>query len=232
MKQTLIAQLILFMMLFGCDSRNHVVKQASKKQHSSMLTQVISNEDFKIKVNIHNDDLSVEIIHGKKKNNIELANDYGKLTFTSALSIVAYSAEQIHLAKYLICKREFLIFPFEDWNGNLIFYKIPLKQSSTNSQIHPLFVLNKGHCLFNEKSNILLASQQDIKEYIIAERSIYLTALTLYDFSGNEKSEEIRFQTAKQLNLPENASPKQVKQELLSIMSDFYDTTDFNVFFR
>ena len=232
MKQTLIVQLILFLMLFGCDSRNHVVKQASKKQRSSMLTQVISNGDFKIKVNIQNDDLSVEIIHGKRKNNIKLANDYGKLTFTSALSIVAYNSDQIHRAKYLFCKQEFLIFPFEDWNGNLIFYKIPLKQSSTNSQIHPLFVLNKGHCLFNEKSNILLANQQDMKEYIIAERSIYLTTMTIFDFGSNEKSEEIRFQTAKQLNLPEDASPKQVKQEFLRIMSDFYDTTDFNVFFR
>jgi len=232
MKQTLIVQLILFLMLFGCDSRNHVVKQASKKQRSSMLTQVISNGDFKIKVNIQNDDLSVEIIHGKKKNNIKLANDYGKLTFTSALSIVAYNSDQIHRAKYLFYEQEFLIFPFEDWNGNLIFYKIPLKQSSTNSQIHPLFVLNKGHCLFNEKSNILLANQQDMKEYIIAERSIYLTTMTIFDFGSNEKSEEIRFQTAKQLNLPEDASPKQVKQEFLRIMSDFYDTTDFNVFFR
>ncbi|MFM7007583.1 MAG: hypothetical protein ACKOWX_10055 [Flavobacteriales bacterium] len=232
MKQTIIVQIILFMTLFGCDSRNHVVKQASKKQHSSMLTQVIANEGFNIKVNVQNDDLSVEIIHGKKKNNIKLANNYGKLTFTSALSIVAYSGEQIHHRKYLFCKRKFLIFPFEDWNGNLIFYKIPLKHSSTNSQIHPLFVLNKGHCLFNERSNILLASQQDMKEYIIAERSIYMTTLTLFDFGSNEKSDTIVFQTAKQLNLPEDASPKQVKQELLNLMSDFCGPTDFNAFFR
>lgn len=232
MKQTLIIPLVLSILLFGCDSRNHVVKQASKKPRSSMLTQVISNGDFKIKVNIQNDDLSVEVIHGKEKNNIKLANDYGKLTFTSALSIVAYNSDQIHLAKYLFCKQEFLIFPFEDWNGNLIFYKIPLKQSSTSSGIDPLFVLEEGYCLFNERSNMLLTYQKDMKEYIISERSIYLTTLTLYDFGSNEKSEEIRFQTAKQLNLPEDASPKQVKQEFLRIMSDFYDTTDFNVFFR
>lgn len=231
MKQILIVQLVLFLMLFGCDTTNHVEKNATKK-HSSILTKVFSSDDFKIKINIQSDDISVDIIHDKEKNKVKLLNDYGKLSFTSALSIVAYNGDQIHLAKYLFCNQEFLIFPFEDWNGNLIFYKIPLKKRSTSSGIHPLFVLNKGHCLFNERSNILLTSQQDMKEYIISERSIYLTTLTLYDFGGNEKSDEIVFQTPKKLNLPEDASPKQLKQELLNAMSDFYDPSDFNAFFR
>jgi hypothetical protein len=231
MKQILIVQLVLFLMLFGCDTTNHVEKNATKK-HSSILTKVFSSDDFKIKINIQSDDISVDIIHDKEKNKVKLVNDYGKLSFTSALSIVAYNGDQIHLAKYLFCNQEFLIFPFEDWNGNLIFYKIPLKQRLTISGIHPLFVLNKGHCLFNERSNILLTSQQDMKEFIISERSIYLTTITLYDFGGNEKSDEIVFQTPKKLNLPEDASPKQLKQELLNAMSDFYDPSDFNAFFR
>ena len=231
MKQILIVQLVLFLMLFGCDTTNHVDKNSTKK-NSSILTKAISNDDFNIKIYIQSDDLSVEIIHDKEKNKIKLVNDFGKLSFTSALSIVAYHNDQIHLAKYLFCKGEFLIFPFEDWNGNLIFYKIPLNQRSASSEIHPLFVLNKGHCLFNERSNILLTSEQDMKEYIISERSIYLTTLTLYDFGGNEKSDTIVFQTPKKMNLPEDASPKQVKQELLSIMCDFYDTTEYNAFFR
>lgn len=231
MRQILIVQLVLFLMLFGCDTTNHVEKNATKK-HSSILTKVISSDDFKIKINIQSDDISVETIHDKEKNKVKLVNDYGKLSFTSALSIVAYNGDQIHLEKYLFCNQEFLIFPFEDWNGNLIFYKIPLKKRSTSSGIHPLFVLNKGHCLFNERSNILLTSQQDMKEYIISERSIYLTTLTLHDFGGNEKSNAIVFQTPKILNLPEDASPKQLKQELLNAMSDFYDPSDFNAFFR
>ena len=218
-------------MLFGCDTTNHVEKNSTKK-NSSILTKAISNDDFKIKINIQSDDISVETIHDKEKNKVKLVNDYGKLSFTSALSIVAYNSDQIHLAKYLFCNQEFLIFPFEDWNGNLIFYKIPLKKRSTSSAINTLSVLHKGHCLFNERSNILLTSQQDMKEYIISERSIYLTTLTLYDFGGNEKSDEIVFQTPKKLNLPEDASPKQVKQDLLSLMSDFYDPTEYNAFFR
>lgn len=232
MKQTFIIPLVLFILLFSCDTKNHVQKNSLKRQQSAILTEVISKDGFVIKVNIQNDDLSVEVIHGKEKNNIKLANDFGKLTFTSALSIVAYNGEHLRPAKYLICNRKFLIFPFEDWNGNLIFYKIPLKQRSTSSGIDPLFVLEEGYCLFNERSNMLLTYQKDMKEYIISDRSIYLTTLTLFDFGGNEKADEIVFQTPKKLNLPENASPKQVKQDLLSIMSNFYDPSEYNAFFR
>ena len=71
MKQILIVQLVLFLMLFGCDTTNHVDKNSTKK-NSSILTKAISNDDFKIKIYIQSDDLSVEIIHDKEKNKIKL----------------------------------------------------------------------------------------------------------------------------------------------------------------
>ena len=37
-------------------------------------------------------------------------------------------------------KNDFLLFPIEDWNGNRIFYKIPLKINSIKDTIYPFFI--------------------------------------------------------------------------------------------
>ncbi len=232
MKQNIFLHLNILFMLFGCNAKNPVEKNSLKKQHCTILTKLITTDDFKIIAKIECDDLSVEIINGKEKNKIKLLNAFGKLSFTSALPIVAYNGDKIHLVQYLFCNQEFLIFPFEDWNSNFIYYKIPLKKNSGSDRIHPLFILKEQFCLFNERSSIILTYRNDMREYFISNQSYYLTTLSLYDLCKNKNSDIIEFQTQKEINLPENASPTQVKQQLITAMSNFYDESIHNTYFK
>jgi hypothetical protein len=71
-----------------------------------------------------------------------------------------------------------------------------------------------------------------MREYFISNQSYYLTTLTLYDLCKNKNSDIIEFQTQKEINLPENATPTQVKQQLITAMSNFYDESIYNTYFK
>ena len=135
MKQNIFLHLNILFMLFGCNAKNPVEKNSLKKQHCTILTKLITTDDFKIIAKIECDDLSVEIINGKEKNKIKLLNAFGKLSFTSALPIVAYNGDKIHLVQYLFCNQEFLIFPFSWISCELLIAEIVEYPFGTKSSI-------------------------------------------------------------------------------------------------
>jgi hypothetical protein len=124
-----------------------------------------------------------------------------------------------------------LIFPFEDWNSNHIFYKIPLNKKLVSKPIEPLFILKEEYCLYNQRSHVLLSYEQDMQEHIISDESYFLTALHLFDLSS-EAQDDLEFQTQRDLHLPENASPQYVKKQLLEAISTCYEKPIFDAYFR
>jgi hypothetical protein len=218
-------------MFIGCDHNQDIAKKTIDVQHLSISTKVISNHDIKVTAIIDGDALSFEIRRGKERQKIKVNNKFGKLSFTSTSSIIAYNSNRINLEPYLFCNNKFLIFPFEDWNSNHIFYKIPLNKKLVSKPIDPFFILKEQFCLYNQRTHVLLTYEQDIKEYLISDESYFLTALHLFDLSS-EAQDVIEFQTQRDLCLPENSSPQHVKEQLLKAISTCYEKPIFDAYFK
>jgi hypothetical protein len=218
-------------MFFGCDHNKDITEKANNVQHVSKSTKVISNHDIKVTAIIDGAAISFDIRRGKERQKIKANNKFGKLSFTSTSSIIAYNSDRINLEPYLFCNNKFLIFPFEDWNSNLIFYKIPLNKKLVSKPIDPFFILKEQYCLYNQRSHVLLTYEEDMKEYLISDESYFLTALHLFDLSS-EAQDEIEFQTQRDLSLPENSSPQHVKKQLLKAISTCYEKPIFDAYFR
>ena len=231
MKINIYFAVLLTSMFFGCDHNKDIAEKTIDEQHTSISTKVISNHDIKVTAIIDGAALSFEIRRGKERQKIKVNNKFGKLSFTSTSSIIAYNSDRINLEPYLFCNNKFLIFPFEDWNSNLIFYKIPLNKKLVSKPIDPFFILKEEYCLYNQRSHVLLTYEQDMKEYLISDESYFLTALHLFDLSS-EAQDEIEFQTQRDLNLPENSSPQHVKKQLLKAISTCYEKPIFDAYFK
>lgn len=231
MKINIYFAVLLSTMFFGCDHNKDIAEKTIDEQHTSKSTKVISNHDIKVTAIIYGDAISFEIRRGKERQKIKVNNKFGKLSFTSTSSIIAYNGDRINLKPYLFCNNKFLIFPFEDWNSNHIFYKIPLNKKLVSKPIEPLFILKEQYCLYNQRTQVLLTYEQDMKEYLISDESYYLTALHLFDLSS-EAQDEIEFQTQRDLSLPENSSPQHVKKQLLEAISTCYEKPIFEAYFR
>jgi hypothetical protein len=231
MKINIYFAVLLSFMFFGCDHNKDIAEKTIDEQHTSKSTKVISNHDIKVTAIIDGAALSFEIRRGKERQKIKVNNKFGKLSFTSTSSIIAYNSDRINLEPYLFCNNKFLIFPFEDWNSNFIFYKIPLNKKLVSKPIEPLFILKEEYCLYNQRSHVLLTYEQELKEYIISDESYFLTALHLFDLSS-EAQDDLEFQTQRDLHLPENSSPQHVKKQLLEAISTYYEKPIFDAYFR
>jgi hypothetical protein len=222
---------LLIAMFFGCDHNKESKEKTIDAQHASKSTKVISNQEVKVTAIIDGAAISFDIRRGKERQKIKVNNAFGKLSFTSNASIVAYKNDRINLEQFLFCNNKFLIFPFEDWNSNLIFYKIPLNKKLVSNPINPFFILKEQYCLYNQRTQVLLTYEQDMKEYLISDESYFLTALHLFDLSS-EAQDEIEFQTQRDLSLPENSSPQHVKKQLLKAISTCYEKPIFDAYFK
>lgn len=231
MKINIYFAVLLSSIFFGCDHNQGIAEKTIDEQHTSKSTKVISNHDIKVTAIIDGAALSFEIRRGKERQKIKVNNKFGKLSFTSTSSIIAYNSDRINLEPYLFCNNKFLIFPFEDWNSNHIFYKIPLNKKLVRKPIEPLFILKEEYCLYNQRSHVLLTYEQDMQEHIISDESYFLTALHLFDLSS-EAQDDLEFQTQRDLHLPENASPQYVKKQLLEAISTCYEKPIFDAYFR
>jgi len=129
-------------------------------------------------------------------------------------------------------KNDFLLFPIEDWNGNRIFYKIPLKINSIKDTIYPFFILKNQYCLFNQRTGVLLAYETLKKEYLIDDKSYFLTDLSLFHLGSSSEMNEIQFRTQKEIGLLENVTPVEVKKHLLDAISVFFDRSIFDAYFE
>ena len=224
--------IFLLTILVSCNGNDkRKLNQKSNSQKMTFETRSISNENFKVKINLEDEKISFEILKGKNKKVVRVKNTYGKLSFTSSLPVISYKGDSIQVIEHFFYKNDFLVYPLEDWNGNRIFYKISLNENSINDKVEPLFILKEQYCLFNQSTGTVLMYEKLNKEYFIDQRSYYLTKFNLIHFDNN-KVDNIQFHTQKEIGIVENLSPVLVKKQLLEAIGEFYEMSFLEAYFK
>jgi len=92
--------------------------------------------------------------------------------------------------------------------------------------------LKNQYCLFNQRTGVLLAYETLKKEYLIDDKSYFLTDLSLFHLGSSSEMNEIQFRTQKEIGLLENVTPVEVKKHLLDAISVFFDRSIFDAYFE
>ncbi len=202
-------------------------------QNENFLEKRLSNGETDVIIKIKNDQILFEIVKNKKSKLIYAINEFGKLSFSSYSPIVSYFGDSIKSMDHVFYKNKFLIFPFEDWNGNQFFYNIPLSVTSSIDSISPLIILKEQYCIFNQRTGVLLSYKKLIEEHLIDDKYFYTTELIQFHVGGDDdKITRYQFNTQKEIYISEDISIIEFKEQLLSIVNDFYDKSIYEAFFN
>lgn len=220
------------MLTNGVGARNAGVLKIDSVGNAA--SRVLKNNLVEIKVQLDGVFVNFEVSGKNKKFNVQIASEQGKLAFTNKQCIIAYQANAISTVSFVIQKTDFLLIPFEDMNKRLVFYRIPLnlKNGETHSVL-PFFILKEQYCLFNIKTSKMLVYEEAKIENLKKGKTTFVTNMSVFHLDRtDDQSYHEFFSVEKEVKLAENVAPITVKNTLISMMRDFYDSYTINAYFN
>ncbi len=219
----------IFLFMFGITRTNAAISDTSSNQ-----VRIVKNSQVQVTVHLESNNLYFEIVRGKVKYRVTAVNEIGKISFSNSKTILSYLGNAFSKVDYILHKTEFLLFPVQDENGKIIYYRIALDLENGSSTSALPYILMRGQfALFNQKTAKMLIYEQIKQENNRTKKMYYVTNFNIYHLDKSEKENYREFySTEKSVGVSLNLTPLALKVRMMDLLIDFMPNYTIENYFR
>lgn len=218
-----------FLVMLTITNANAAISDSTSNQ-----IRIVKNAQVQVSVHLESNNLYFEILRGKVKYRVTAVNEIGKISFSNSKTILSYLGNAFSKVDYILHKTEFLLFPVQDENGKMIYYRIALDLENGSSTSALPYILMRGQfALFNQKTAKMLVYEQIKQENYRTKKIFYVTNFNIYhlDKSENENYREF-YSTEKSVGVSLNLTPLALKVKMMDLLIDFMPNYTIENYFR
>ncbi len=219
----------IFLLMLSITSTKAAISDTSSNQF-----RIVKNSQVQVTVHLESNNLYFEIVRGKFKYRVTAVNEIGKISFSNSKTILSYLGTAFSKVDYILHKTEFLLFPVQDENGKMIYYRIALDlENGTSTSALPYIVMRGQFALFNQKTAKMLIYEQIKQENNRTKKMYYVTNFNIYHLDKSEKENYREFySTEKSVGVSLNLTPLALKVKMMDLLIDFMPNYTIENYFR